>query len=359
MAPPPPLKPRRRLAELDALRGLGALLVINFHFSTRFHELFPDAGHVPFTIGGGGYRVLLFFAISGFAIFFTTQRMESAADFVVSRFVRLFPAYWMAIALTLGIEHAGNVTQLYIPTHAALVNTTMLQGFFFVPPVDGAYWTLTVELAFYACVLALWMTTRLVRVERLIAGWLLFKLAFVLWLPDLPERLVMLLVLRYVCWFAIGMASYRVWAGERRWKDQAPLLALILLTVAISETWDVILFTALLMATFWAMVEGRLGWICVRPLIWVGQISYSLYLVHQHIGFTIMLRTDAAGWPPAVGYALAIAAAIVLGFAVNRYVERPCARHLSALWQRWKAHRAQRGLMPAPAASVHDKGPVQ
>lgn len=338
----PTKAPRRRLTELDALRGLGALLVINFHFSTRFHELFPDAGHVPFTIGGGGYRVLLFFAISGFAIFFTTQRMESAADFVVSRFARLFPAYWMAIALTLGIEHAGHVTQLYVPTYAALVNTTMLQGFFFVPPVDGAYWTLTVELAFYACVLALWMTTRLVRVERAITAWLLLKLAFTLWLPDLPERLVMLLVLRYVCWFAIGMVAWQVWSGRRSWRDQAPLLALILLTVTISETWDVILFTALLMLTFWAMIEGRLRWICVPPLIWVGQISYSLYLVHQHIGFTIMLRADAAGWHPVIGYALAIAAAIGLGFAVNRYVERPCARYLTALWDRRKSRRAAR-----------------
>lgn len=352
-------QPRRRLAELDALRGLGALLVINFHFSTRFHELFPDAGHVPFTIGGGGYRVLLFFAISGFAIFFTTKRMDSAADFVVSRFVRLFPAYWMAIALTLGIEHAGRVTQLYIPTYAAIVNTTMLQGFFFVPPVDGAYWTLTVEIAFYACVLALWMTTRLVHIERLIAGWLVVKLVFVLWLPDLPERLVMLLVLRYVCWFAIGMASYRVWAGDRRWSEQVPLLALILLTVTVSETWDVILFTAGLILTFWAMVEGRLEWICVRPLIWIGQISYSLYLVHQHIGFTIMLRTDAAGWHPLVGYVLAIGAAIALGYSVNRYVERPCARHLTALWDRWKARRATRGLMAASDGSVRDRGSVR
>lgn len=338
MTPTP--SPRRRLAELDALRGLGALLVINFHFTMRFHELFPDAGHVPFTIGGGGYRVLLFFAISGFAIFFTTQRMDSAADFIVSRFARLFPAYWMAIALTLGIEHAGSVTQLYIPTHAALVNATMLQGFFFVPPVDGAYWTLTVELAFYACILMLWMTTRLVRVERLVAGWLLLKLAFTWLLPDLPERLVMLLVLRYVCWFAIGMLAHGVWSGRRSWREQAPLLALILFAVTVSETWDIILFTALLMLVFWAMIEGRLGWICARPLIWVGQISYSLYLVHQHIGFTIMLRADAAGWHPIVGYALAIAAAIGLGFAVNRYVERPCARFITARWDRWKRRRA-------------------
>lgn len=335
-APPP----RRRLAELDALRGIGALLVVNFHFTTRFHEMFPEAGHAPFSIMGGNYRVLLFFAISGFAIFFTTRRTRSAADFMVSRFVRLFPAYWMAIALTLGIEHAGHVTQLYVPTEAALVNTTMLQGFFFIPPVDGAYWTLTVELAFYACILGLWMTTRLAHVEWLIATWLALKLVFTLVLPDLPERLVMLLVLRFVPWFAIGMICYQVWDGRRSWRQQTPLLLLVMLTVAVSAEWDIILLTAILILVFWAMIEGRLGWICVRPLIWVGQISYSLYLVHQHIGFTIMLRADSAGWPPLVGYALAIVAALGLGFAVNRYVELPAARYLTARWRDWQARRS-------------------
>ncbi|MET0360479.1 MAG: hypothetical protein ABW048_01880, partial [Sphingobium sp.] len=44
---------RSRLTELDALRGLGALLVMNFHYSTRFHEMFPAAPHVPFHILGG------------------------------------------------------------------------------------------------------------------------------------------------------------------------------------------------------------------------------------------------------------------------------------------------------------------
>ena len=57
-----------RLTELDALRGIGALCVLIFHYSTRFHELFPQAAHVPFSFPGGNYRVLLFFTISGFAI---------------------------------------------------------------------------------------------------------------------------------------------------------------------------------------------------------------------------------------------------------------------------------------------------
>lgn len=147
---------RTRLTELDALRGIGALCVLVFHYSTRFHELFPQAEHVPFSFPGGNYRVLLFFTISGFAIFFTLDRIRNVADFVVNRFARLYPAYIVAMLLTLSIEYLGHVYALLVGPGAILANLTMLQGFAFIPEVDGAYWTLTVEIAFYVCMIALW-----------------------------------------------------------------------------------------------------------------------------------------------------------------------------------------------------------
>src|SRR3546814_16295808 len=87
----------------------------------------------------------------------------------------LYPTYWTAILLTLGVEYFGNVQALEIPYAAIAMNFTMFQGFAFLPAVDGAYWTLTVELAFYMCMVGLWAVFGLRHIERLLFGWLAIK----------------------------------------------------------------------------------------------------------------------------------------------------------------------------------------
>jgi peptidoglycan/LPS O-acetylase OafA/YrhL len=318
---------------LDALRGIGALCVLVFHYSTRFHELFPQAAHVPFSFPGGNYRVLLFFTISGFAVFFTLDRIGSVADFVVNRIARLYPAYIVAMLLTLSIEYLAEASQLLIGPAAILANVTMLQGFAFLPEVDGAYWTLTVEIAFYFCMIAMWKWVGTKWLEPMLALWLAVRGIYGLW-PDMPERIVMLFVLRYVPFFIIGMLSYRVWAGQRRWGQQLPYAALALLSVAAMESWDVTLVACLLLASFAALIAGRMRWIAARPLLWIGGISYSFYLIHQHVGFVVMLKLAELGYSPWIAFLAAFVIALTLGTAINRLVERPAGEAILAWWRR-------------------------
>ncbi|PJG48625.1 acyltransferase [Sphingobium sp. LB126] len=322
-----------RLTELDALRGLGALCVLVFHYSTRFHELFPQAAHVPFSFLGGNYRVLLFFTISGFAIFFTLDRIGTVADFAVNRFARLYPAYLVAMLLTLGIEYLARASQLLIGPGAILANFTMLQGFAFLPEVDGAYWTLTVEIAFYFCMVAIWKWVGLKRLEPVLLGWLALRWLYALW-PGMPERIVMLLVLRYLPFFIIGILSYRVWAGQRRWRQQVPYAALALLSIATVDSPDISLAGIILLAAFAALVAGRLRFLRLRPLVWMGGISYSFYLIHQHVGFVVMLKMAEAGYSPWTGFAAAFAVALGLGTLINWCVERPAGEAILSWWRR-------------------------
>ena len=98
-------KSKSRLVEVDALRGLAALAVVLFQYTTRFTELFATNPPPTFSFPDGHYGVNLFFIISGFVIFMTLEKTSRPMDFVLSRFSRLFPAYWVAIILTLSITH--------------------------------------------------------------------------------------------------------------------------------------------------------------------------------------------------------------------------------------------------------------
>ena len=132
----------RRLAEIDALRGVAALAVVLFHYTTRFVELYAPAATPSFAVPLGHYGVNLFFIISGFVIFMTLARTQRSMDFVVSRFSRLFPAYWAAIAITYAITSQFGLPGKEVSAMQALANVFMVHGVFRVPHVDGVYWTL-------------------------------------------------------------------------------------------------------------------------------------------------------------------------------------------------------------------------
>src|SRR5262245_34438087 len=139
-----------RLIEIDSLRGLAALSVVLFHYTTRFAELYGPTERMTVAFPYGFYGVNLFFIISGFVIFMTLERTRRPMDFVVSRFSRLYPAYWTCVAITFAVTHWLGLPYKTVDLLSALANFTMIQGFWGVPHVGGVYWTLEVELLLYA-----------------------------------------------------------------------------------------------------------------------------------------------------------------------------------------------------------------
>lgn len=335
-----------RLRELDALRGIAAIAVVLFHYSVRFHELFPRAPHVPVALMIGHYAVLLFFAISGFVIAFSLSRVEGVGDFAVRRFARLFPAYWAAMALTLIVEYGAGVRALWVSPAAILANMGMMQGFLFLPGVDGVYWTLEIELSFYISMALLWRVGLLRRTELVLAFWLALHWANDLY-PFLPSRLALLMVVDPIPFFAIGMIAHRLWSGERHWREQLPIAAWLLLVVGLSETADILAVAAGLLALFAALARGRIGFLTHPLLLWFGAISYALYLVHHNIGFVAILLMERAGAGPWMAAAGASMLAIALASGLHYLVEEPAARIIA---RRWHARRSAASPRIATAA---------
>src|SRR4051812_36573379 len=202
-----------RLEEIDALRGLAALCVMMSHYTWYCVKSFHEApfGFELDTIYGF-YAVQLFFIISGFVISLTLEKCSNWRDFAFSRLSRLYPAYWAALSLMVVVERFAFGETLWVGGYAA--NLTMLQEFIGFPNLDGVFWSLSVEMAFYAIMAIVFATGLLGRIEVVAAIWLVVAclwslldqyLGFVL-----PAFLPRYLILRHVPFFVAGIMFYRI-----------------------------------------------------------------------------------------------------------------------------------------------------
>ena len=146
-----------RYPELDGLRGLAVLAVVVRHLTSTYDTFLPADPPAPFAFEDGRYGVQLFFLISGFVILMTARRAGGAMPFAIARFSRLYPPYWVALALTTVVVAALGPELLQRRAAEVAVNTTMVQAAVGLRHVDDSYWSLSVELLFYAIItLALW-----------------------------------------------------------------------------------------------------------------------------------------------------------------------------------------------------------
>jgi peptidoglycan/LPS O-acetylase OafA/YrhL len=337
-----------RLAELDALRGVAVVMVLLYHYTTRFAELFPRALPLPFDFPQGEFGVELFFLISGFVITMTLDRSKCASDFLVARFSRLYPAYWVAVLLStfVLVEAAGPFD---VPSARQVAfNLTMVQGFFHVPSVDGVYWTLEVELLFYALALALFTTGYLRRLEKPLLIWLALAALFAspLWdayvdpLP-LTGGLAKLLILPYAPFFAIGILFHRLYRGEGSRLRNHGLMALALAIVVFTAPLAMVAVTLAGCLAFSKLTRGGIPFLRLPPLVFLGTISYSLYLVHQKMGHIVMAKMADHGVDPAYGLIVAALISIAVATALTFLVERPALNAIRDWYKKssWRAKR--------------------
>ncbi|MFK8013045.1 MAG: acyltransferase family protein [Marinicellaceae bacterium] len=155
-----------RFENIDALRGIAALLVVWQHSSEMFIKQIGVAQHGIFLaeiakeLDFGRIGIICFFLISGFVIpsSLKTDDNSGLKKFAIRRFFRLYPAYWVSIVMVVLISSFYTS----IPSSITiLANSTMIQGVFQQPHLNGLYWTLQVELIFYLLCAILFFFNRL------------------------------------------------------------------------------------------------------------------------------------------------------------------------------------------------------
>ena len=149
----------RRLAWLDALRGIAALFVVFDHVG--YHVLQHLREVVYQVFDPGLYGVFVFFMVSGYIVPASLERKGSVRAFWVSRVFRLYPLYLFALVVAvilwkLGIGGVGRTNG--DAETAGLTHVLMLSNVLGIHNAINVIWTLSYEMAFYLLLTALFVT---------------------------------------------------------------------------------------------------------------------------------------------------------------------------------------------------------
>ncbi|GAB7110922.1 acyltransferase [Streptomyces phaeofaciens JCM 4814] len=352
---PEPRSGPTRLAAMDGLRLVAAVMVAAYHFlgtptphfwgTTELRDFAPLLHEIS---RYGWLGVEFFFALSGFVICMSCWG-RTPAQFTVSRIARLFPAYWCAVLLVVALVLASRLGHwpagTRIDPRTVLGNLTMAPGPLGLDLVAGVSWTLWVEARFYllmAVLLVLGLSYR--RTVTFCAAWLLAGvIALELHSPLLDEfvltrytglfvaGIVLHLMHRFgqslLLWLLLGFAwSYELTVLELRVADHV--------TTPPGESppsWAVCAAVLTCCLGLLALAGiGPLTRLRQRWLVTAGGLTYPFYLVHQSIGIPLAKGLLRA-WPrlgPLPSMAVSVICVLGLSLLIHTTVERRLGRLL-------------------------------
>jgi peptidoglycan/LPS O-acetylase OafA/YrhL len=351
----------KRLRGLDGLRGIAVGMVLIFHYTNGFGNIVrPHAPGLLFEFPAGAYGVNLFFMISGYVILMTVERTQHLRDFALARFVRLYPPFVVAALFTATILFLSGFNPAHLTAGQAVANLSMATYLFGINQIDSVYWTLSYELLFYLLIAAAMLVLRIKRVELLGLAWLLvaYMVKFVLHVvPPHGVRTAFALPVvtgsEFAYLFVLGMMIRRLHAGERgllTWGvlgfSTLPILVPLaqVLHGSSAHLSGEALTYSILMVVFAALIYAvplcPIAPLRKGPLPLLGDISYSLYLIHQMAGYWMIKLLEDRHVGPNLAVALTICLALLLATLMRIFVELP-SQHLL------RSHRAPaKSLVP-------------
>jgi peptidoglycan/LPS O-acetylase OafA/YrhL len=356
---------------IDIVRFACALAVAAFHIgfscwaspASGGAKLLQHSYALPDLAGllwPGWVGVEIFFVISGFVISGSAEK-ANAVSFVKSRMLRLYPAAWICATITLVV--------LLINHHArAKAYLSSLLLFPGGPWIDGQYWTLGVEIIFYALVFVLIVLGRKNLIYALAAviglASTLTTVAIFLGadqLAFLSRGVWRLTLLNYGADFALGIMIH-AWASGRmdRWKLALSAIFLVGVAAEIREHTagmsDRVVNAPFALVDRWELalllfLVGLAGILlsirhCAAFDRWpdtakgllrrLGLATYPLYLLHFSVGVALVRELVQAGVPPVPALLLGLAVLVLAAVAIAEFAEPAVRRGL-----RWVLYRIE------------------
>ena len=313
----------QRITNLDILRAIAALMVCLVHFlrkplyeGTLIWDIFQY----------GKYGVDIFFVISGFVIPLSLLKCRFKIGdiflFLKSRFIRLYPAYFIAAFLTTGMWYFSYLMPGFrgevgapLGIERILANISLTCGFFHQEWYAFVAWSLAIEAQYYVLV-ALSFPLLIHRSPQIRISILFMWMIAPLAAQTGPT------VFSYTALFGMGILAFLLSEGLL-----SKIEFWILMSLAVCVEWVTDRGPAgTLFALATSMAILYLPKLKIPSMAWIGAISYSIYLLHVPFGGRVMNLLERFPNFPGIklfSIPVAIGVSIVVAAVFYKFIEKP------------------------------------
>ncbi|WP_126357431.1 acyltransferase family protein [Cedecea lapagei] len=143
------------IKSLQAVRGIAALLVVMHHYKFSLAEKYTSGWFSPI-LNAGGIGVTVFFILSGFVMIYSSQDKKTSTEFFINRISRIYPAYLFFIIVSFFIGGGMSIFHYADKAHGFITSLLFLPSVVVNAPAyidfntpSAVRWTLNYEMFFY------------------------------------------------------------------------------------------------------------------------------------------------------------------------------------------------------------------
>ena len=324
---------KKRIYALDIVRGISAILIVLYHYTTRYNEsiytIEEYKSNWPITVPWGCLAVCTFFLLSGYLS--GVYQQGNVVKYLKKRFIRIWPIFAVCCLFT-SVCMKLFYRQAFVGWKITLYNMTMLPILCGGMLVDGVYWTLQYEIFFYFIIAVLYILTPKRAIKKLILmTWLI---ASIIWFYSSMSGIIaslfnILLMPKYIGTFIIGI-SLREYINKESDKMDVILIILSVFNMSIWGSKGIVFFTIISAFTILGLVKNNLKINNENPIVkifeFVAAISYPLYLCHQMIGYSIIYYLHKIGLESEWYILIPIIIAICIATIIHNFIEVPVTK---------------------------------
>ncbi|GGK91272.1 acyltransferase [Sphaerisporangium melleum] len=348
------------------MRFVAAFLVFLTHGIDA--NLFASAGargtYMSVVLIAGLAAVTYFFILSGFILTYVQRATDSAKSFWWRRFLKIYPNHLVTLVGALLL--VSFVMKQTIDGGTAALHFLLIQSYF--PQFElraifnGPAWSLSCEVLFYLCFPLLARSIGRIRPERLwawagivVAAIFAMPLVAKVILPAQPPmpgfgmtELEFWFVAQFppvrMLEFVLGIILARIVLTGRRIPVSLPSAAALAVAVYVMTplfplSYNVVAVEVIPLGLVIAAgaardASGRRSWLGSRPMVWLGNVSYAMFMVHYLIlVYVRQLFGSPEGWSTPMGFVMLgvlFAITLVLSWMLFRLVEDPIMKRFAS-----------------------------